>query len=38
MQAQDVPGRKPGLQYEKLATEIAGIELDPADSVWVAAR
>jgi hypothetical protein len=33
-----VPGKKPGLQYVKLSTEVAGIELDSADSVWVAAR
>lgn len=33
-----VPGKKPGLQYVKLTTEVAGIELDSADSVWVAAR
>jgi hypothetical protein len=33
-----VPGKKPGLQYVKLATEVAGVELDSADSVWVTAR
>jgi hypothetical protein len=33
-----LPGKKPGLQYVKLTTEVAGIELDSADSVWVAAR
>jgi hypothetical protein len=33
-----VPGKKPGLQYVKLTTEVAGIELGSADSVWVAAR
>jgi hypothetical protein len=33
-----VPGKKAGLQYVKLATEIAGVELDSADSVWVSAR
>jgi hypothetical protein len=33
-----VPGKKPGLQYVKLTTEVAGIELDSANSVWVAAR
>ncbi len=33
-----VPGKKPGLQYVKLTTEVAGVELDSADSVWVAAR
>jgi hypothetical protein len=33
-----VPGKKPGLQNVKLVTEIAGVELDSADSVWVEAR
>jgi hypothetical protein len=33
-----VPGPKPGLQYVKLSTEVAGVELDSADSVWVSAR
>jgi hypothetical protein len=33
-----VAGKKPGLQSVKLTTEIAGVELDSADSVWVAAR
>ena len=33
-----VPGKKPGLQFVKLTTEVAGVELDSADSVWVAAR
>ena len=33
-----VPGKKPGLQYVKLATEVAGVELDSADGVWVTAR
>jgi len=33
-----VPGKKPGLQDVKLTTEVAGIELDSADSVWVQAR
>jgi len=33
-----VPGKKPGLQNVKLTTEVAGVELDSADSVWVAAR
>ncbi|MGA8202532.1 MAG: hypothetical protein WB814_20865 [Candidatus Sulfotelmatobacter sp.] len=33
-----LPGKKPGLQYVKLTTEVAGIELNSADSVWVAAR
>jgi hypothetical protein len=29
------PGRKPALQPVKLSTEVAGVELDSADSVWV---
>src|ERR1700727_215014 len=33
-----VPGSKSGLQYVKLATEVAGVELDSADSGWVKAR
>jgi hypothetical protein len=33
-----MPGTKSGLQYVKLATEVAGVELDSADSVWVVAR
>jgi hypothetical protein len=33
-----VPGKKSGLQYVKLTTEVAGVELDSADSVWVKAR
>ena len=33
-----VPGDKPGLQYVKLTTEVAGVELNSADSVWVNAR
>jgi len=33
-----VPGKKPGLHYVKLTTEVAGVELNSADSVWVAAR
>jgi hypothetical protein len=33
-----VPGKKAGLQYVKLATEVAGVDLDSADSVWVNAR
>lgn len=33
-----VPGKKAGLQYVKLTTEVAGVELDSADSVWVNAR
>lgn len=33
-----VAGKKPGLQYVKLTTEVAGVELDSANGVWVAAR
>lgn len=33
-----VPGQKPGLRYVKLSTEVAGVELASADSVWVDAR
>ena len=33
-----VSGRKAGLQYVKLTTEVAGVELDSADSVWVNAQ
>jgi len=33
-----VPGNKSSLQYVKLTTEVAGVELDSADSVWVKAR
>jgi hypothetical protein len=33
-----VPGKKSGLQYVKLTTEVAGVELDSADSVWVKAK
>jgi hypothetical protein len=33
-----VPGNKSGLQYVKLTTEVAGVELDSADSVWVKSR
>jgi hypothetical protein len=32
------PGRKSGLQYVTLTTEVAGVELDSADSVWVGAK
>lgn len=32
------PGNKPGLQYVKLSTEVAGVELDSPDSVWVEAK
>jgi hypothetical protein len=31
-------GKKSGLQYVKLTTEVAGVELDSADSVWVNER
>jgi len=33
-----VPGKKSGRQYVKLTTEVAGVELDSADSVWVKAK
>ena len=33
-----VPGTKPGLRYVKLSTEVAGVELHSAESVWVATR
>jgi hypothetical protein len=33
-----VPGKKAGPQYVKLSTEVAGVELNSADSVWVDAR
>ncbi|HEX4077150.1 MAG TPA: hypothetical protein VHX49_17250 [Candidatus Acidoferrales bacterium] len=33
-----IPGQKSGPQYVKLSTEVAGVELDSADSVWVNAR
>ena len=33
-----VPGKKDGLQPVTLATEVAGVELDSAESVWVSAR
>jgi hypothetical protein len=32
------PGTKSGLEYIKLSTEVAGIELGSADSVWVNAK
>jgi hypothetical protein len=31
------PGNKPGLQYLDLSTELAGVEFDAADAVWVPA-
>jgi hypothetical protein len=33
-----VAGKKSGLQTVKLTTEVAGVELDSADSVWIAAN
>jgi hypothetical protein len=33
-----IPGTKPGLQYVRLSTEVAGVELDSADSIWVNAK
>jgi len=33
-----LPGSKPGLQPVQLTTEVAGVELDSADSVWVNAQ
>lgn len=33
-----VPGKKSGPQYVKLTTEVAGVELNSADSVWVEAK
>jgi hypothetical protein len=33
-----VPGNKAGLQSVRLTTEVAGVALDAADSVWVASR
>jgi hypothetical protein len=33
-----MPADKPGLQTVTLTTEVAGVELDSADSVWVAGR
>jgi hypothetical protein len=32
---QALPGKKAGLQHVRLTTEVAGVELDSADSVWV---
>jgi hypothetical protein len=31
------PGKKAGLQYVTLSTEVAGVELASADAVWVPA-
>lgn len=33
-----IPGKKSGLQNITLSTEVAGVELDAADSVWVEAK
>jgi hypothetical protein len=33
-----IPGKKSALQYVKLTTEVAGVELVSADSVWVEAK
>ncbi len=33
-----IPGKKSGLQAINLSTEVAGVELDSADSVWVPAK
>ena len=33
-----VPGKKSGLQYVRLSTEVAGVELVSADSDWVKAK
>jgi hypothetical protein len=33
-----MPGKKSGLQYVRLTTEVAGVELNAADSVWVKAN
>lgn len=38
LQFDAIPGKKSGLQYVKLSTEVAGVELDSADSVWVQAK
>jgi hypothetical protein len=38
LEFQAIPGAKSGLQYVKLSTEVAGVELDSADSVWVEAK
>jgi hypothetical protein len=37
LEFQAKPGNRAGLQYVTLITEIAGVELDSADSVWVPA-
>ncbi len=33
-----IPGGKSGPQYVQLSTEVAGVELDSADSVWMEAK
>jgi hypothetical protein len=38
LEFQAIPGKKSGLQYVKLTTEVAGVELGSADSVWVKAK
>jgi hypothetical protein len=35
LEFQAIPSKKSGLQYVKLSTEVAGVELDSANSVWV---
>jgi hypothetical protein len=38
LEFQAIPGTKPGLQSVNLSTEVAGVELDSADNVWVEAK
>ncbi len=38
LESQAIPGTKSGLQSVNLNTEVAGVELDSADSVWVEAK
>jgi hypothetical protein len=38
LEFQAIPGTKSGLQSVNLSTEVAGVELDSADSVWVEAK
>jgi hypothetical protein len=35
LEFQGLSSKKPGLQSVTLSTEVAGVELDSADSVWV---
>jgi hypothetical protein len=35
LEFQAIPGTKSGLQYVNLSTDVAGVELNSADSVWV---